>query len=175
MRLVYVAGPLRSPSRWQYQKNVQAAECVGHELMGLGFAPVIPHKNYENFGEEMSAAVLAAELRIISGCDLVLVLNGWERSRGTQLEMSFCFAKQIPVFFEAETHGHPTTINPVLADEDEAIDRLLCERVRQQPWHLVGSVLGDLPQRVKENLDGNTLSTDFIRNYDKPATIPRAA
>lgn len=100
MKLVYVAGPFRSGSAWGVHQNVQAALAVGFQVASLGAVPVIPHSMFQAFDRTLTDEFwLEGTLALMRPCDAVIVVSGWEKSKGTCGEIEEARAAGIPVFF----------------------------------------------------------------------------
>jgi len=105
MKLVYVAGPYRSAlGPWGIYQNIERARIVARELWKMGFAVICPHANTAIFdGYDVSDDVwLAGALVMMKRCDLIVVLNGWESSKGTILEVECATSAGIPVVYWAD-------------------------------------------------------------------------
>jgi hypothetical protein len=99
VKLVYVAGAFRAASAWLVEQNIRKAEALALEVWKLGAAVVCPHTNTRFFdGALPDATFLAGDLEILSRCDAVLMVEGWEQSRGAVAESVFATDKGIRVF-----------------------------------------------------------------------------
>lgn len=99
MKVVYIAGPFRGETSWEVAENVRAAERVGLEVARLGYMPLTPHANTAHFdGCLPDAFWLEGTLELLRRCDAVVLVPGWERSRGTKAEIREAEARKIPVF-----------------------------------------------------------------------------
>ena len=102
--VVYVAGPISDPLRCNRQINIARAEFVGVALCQAGFTPLIPHKlfdSWEEYGYD-DETFYEMDLHLLSRCQAICMVAGWERSRGAKLEFAFAEENQIPVIYEAE-------------------------------------------------------------------------
>lgn len=85
---VYVAGPFRAKTPWLIEQNVRRAEEMALEVWKLGAVAVVPHMLTRQFQDMLPDQVwLEGLLSLMSTCDVVLVLPGWERSEGTKAEI----------------------------------------------------------------------------------------
>jgi nucleoside 2-deoxyribosyltransferase len=99
LKLVYIAGPFRAANAWEVEQNIRKAEALALEVWKLGAAVVCPHTNTRFFdGALPDATFLAGDLEILSRCDAVLMVDGWEQSRGAVAESVFATDKGIRVF-----------------------------------------------------------------------------
>jgi len=99
MRVVYIAGPYRANNAWDIEQNIRRAEHAALMVWAAGMVALCPHTETRFFQGYLPDAVwLAGDLELLSRCDAVLLLPGWERSLGTQAEHKFARAKGIPCF-----------------------------------------------------------------------------
>lgn len=100
--VAYVAGPYRSTTEWGLEHNIRSAENVAINLWSMGYAVICPHKNTANFGGVRclpDQVWLDGDLSILSRCDLLVAVPGWERSKGTVEELNFAVEHDIPILF----------------------------------------------------------------------------
>ena len=103
MRLVYVAGPYRGPSAWKIEENIRRAECLALEVWKGGMACICPHTNTRFYqGEAADEIWLQGDLEIMSRCDWVLMVPGWESSTGATAERDYAIRIGIPVVYSLE-------------------------------------------------------------------------
>ena len=99
MKLIYVAGPYRAESAWEVEKNIRRAEEAGLTLAGLGACPVIPHTMFRFFnGLRTDEFWLEATLQLLSKCDAVYMVPGWENSEGSIGEHAHAQAHGFQIF-----------------------------------------------------------------------------
>ena len=100
--LLYVAGKYRAATREAVSANIEAARQVGIAAAGLGWYPVIPHTNTAHMEHDLPHAGdtfwLAGTLELMTRCDAVVLVPGWETSEGTQAEISEADRLRIPVY-----------------------------------------------------------------------------
>ncbi len=101
MKVIYVAGPYRDKrGGWYVQLNIRAAEGVAMELWRMGAAAICPHLNTLHFDGPLSInTILQGDFEILSRCDALVALPGWERSLGTMAEIEVAASLDIPVFY----------------------------------------------------------------------------
>jgi hypothetical protein len=100
--VAYVAGPYRATTEWGLERNIRLAEGIAINLWSMGYAAICPHKNTANFGGAKGLpdqVWLDGDLSILSRCDLLVAVPGWERSKGTVAELTFATEHGIPVLF----------------------------------------------------------------------------
>jgi hypothetical protein len=96
---IYISGPMSDIS----DLNRKAFEDMASRLRGLNFLPLIPHDN----GLPITAtynAHLVRDIEIMLTCDAVVVLEGWQHSKGASIEAFTADQMGIKVFFEGKTH-----------------------------------------------------------------------
>jgi hypothetical protein len=84
-----MAGPYRAPTAWEVEANIRRAEHFGLEVARMGGMPIIPHANCRFFnGVEgvPEAFWLAGTLRMLTVSDVLVLLPGWTKSKGTCAE-----------------------------------------------------------------------------------------
>lgn len=100
--LIYVAGRYRAPTREAVAANIAAARAVGVYAASLGWYPCIPHVNTAHFEDDLpdlgDEFWLAGTLELMSRCDAVVLVDGWETSLGTAGEIQKADALMLPVY-----------------------------------------------------------------------------
>lgn len=102
MKLVYVAGPYRGPTKEAVELNILTAKRVGLLVAKAGHAPVIPQMNTAGF-ELLDPSIhdefwLEATMEMMRKCDCVVLCPGWEDSSGTRAEINEARRIGIPVY-----------------------------------------------------------------------------
>ena len=105
-KMVYIAGPYSADTKKGVDINIQIAKAVAQDLWHRGYAVICPHMNSAHMdgtmGGKMSWAdsfkmYLVGDFEMISRCDAVVMLPGWEQSRGSCAEFVFAHWLGIPV------------------------------------------------------------------------------
>lgn len=103
MKVVYVAGPYRAADNWLIEQNIRRSEEMALEIWRLGHVGISPHKLTQHYQYHLPDDVwLKGDLEILSRCDAVILLQGWENSSGTKAEIEFALRERIPVFKDLE-------------------------------------------------------------------------
>jgi hypothetical protein len=96
--LVYVSGPYTG----DIDANIERAAQVAAELWEMGHVVICPHTNTAHFEERCNATYehyLKGDLVILSVCDVVVMLEGWQESRGAVAERNHAVEWGIPVYY----------------------------------------------------------------------------
>lgn len=81
--IVFVSGPYRG----DVSGNIERAKQVAIRLWKLGYAVVCPHLNTAHFdGICPDETWLKGDLEIMSRCDAVYMMAGWDTSAGAKAE-----------------------------------------------------------------------------------------
>ncbi len=88
MKIAYVVGPYRAKTIEGIARNIQAAEAVAKKYWLKGYAVICPHKNTAFFdGLTDDDVWLDGDLEILSRCDVVVAMQGWDKSWGAKREV----------------------------------------------------------------------------------------
>lgn len=99
-KVVYVAGPFRASTSWGIEQNIRRAESLALEVWKLGAACICPHANTRFYQYELPDEVwLKGDLELLSRCDAVLMVPGWERSSGACAELDYAKRREMPFFY----------------------------------------------------------------------------
>lgn len=98
MKLAYISGQYRNKIPNRVFDNCIKARSMALKYWKDGYAVICPHLNtFLLDGELPDEAWLAGDLRIIEGCDVIVMLPGWEFSEGAKEEHEYAikFGKEI--------------------------------------------------------------------------------
>lgn len=97
MLLAYLAGPYSG----DVAENIYKAREAAVKLWDMGYAVLCPHLNTANFDVSCQRATyedfMQGDLIMVSRCDLVIMLPGWESSPGARRERDFAVMKGMRV------------------------------------------------------------------------------
>ena len=97
MKLVYLAGPYTAENDWLVFMNVVTARVWAEDVMRRGYAVYSPHA--QNFASSMSwDDIMDRDIEVLSRCDMLVMLPGWEESRGSQMEHRYAVEHEIPIY-----------------------------------------------------------------------------
>jgi len=100
MRLAYLAGPYTADSPELVEANVNAAIDVQVALMESGFAVFCPHTNYGHDRADIDyVRLMHLCFKHLENCDLIVLLPGWEKSRGACMELGYAIAHGLEFYF----------------------------------------------------------------------------
>ncbi len=103
--LVYVAGKFSAPTRAEVELNIKAAERYGILLTNVGAFAVVPHTNtgHPRYAELQSYEFfIAGTLALCRACDAILLIPGWESSRGARGEATEMMRLGRPIFYDVD-------------------------------------------------------------------------
>lgn len=86
MKVVYVAGPIRAENSWLRELNIRKAEMLALDAWKAGAAVICPHAMGRFYTDDDYPMWIAGDLEIISRCDALLMVNGWDQSLGAKAE-----------------------------------------------------------------------------------------
>lgn len=99
--VVYISGKITEKTAYKQRLNVLLAEKVNRKLWELGFATICPHTNAPK-GNLTYQDYIDADLTLLARCDAVLMMNNWQESNGANVELTFAYEHNIPVFYSIE-------------------------------------------------------------------------
>ena len=98
MKLAYLAGPYTAQTPFGEFLNVVTARVWAEEVMKKGYAVYVPH--LQNFASGLSwDEIMSRDLEVLSRCDLLVLLPGWENSKGSQMEHQKALDLEMPVCY----------------------------------------------------------------------------
>lgn len=100
MKVIYIAGPLFGPNDWEIRRNIHRAAALGYEVAKLSAYPLIPHTNTGSvfIGTMTLEFWYEATLEALRRCDAVILVPGWEDSKGAVAEVAEAKRLSLPVF-----------------------------------------------------------------------------
>lgn len=110
--VIYIAGPFTNDDKRTVAANCNAANELARRIRHYGLTPFVPHTGlaggrslcYPDGAVQTVAPDLTWEeamvdcRELLQRCDAVLMVEGWERSRGATEERALAKERGIPVF-----------------------------------------------------------------------------
>ena len=99
LKLVYTAGPYRADTERGVVRNIRRAEAAALAIWQLGAVAICPHMNTRLFGGAAPDEVwLRGDLQILSRCDAIFMVEGWQESSGAKHERALAERLGLLVF-----------------------------------------------------------------------------
>lgn len=103
MKVVYVAGKFSAPDQWQRTRNVRAAENIAYGVACMGAMPLNPLANTCNFYGTLDEKFwYAGTLELLRRCDALILVPGWEDSKGVKAEIAEANRRGMPIFYRVD-------------------------------------------------------------------------
>jgi hypothetical protein len=88
MNVIFICGPYRAENEVGIIENIKRAEKWSAQFWADGLAVICPHKNSALMGGAIPEKLfLDGYLEILSRCDILFVMPGWEKSEGARAEI----------------------------------------------------------------------------------------
>lgn len=107
-RFVYIAGPYRAGTPAGVGRKVGKARALAYELFDCApkdcppWVPIVPHAigfHLDPFGDHKGDAFwLKATADLLTRCDALYLMPGWEKSSGSRAEKALAEQRGIPVY-----------------------------------------------------------------------------
>jgi hypothetical protein len=104
MWVLYIAGPFTADTPWLIENHVRRAEELSLKVCALGgVVALCPHTMYRFFHRmETSQYWYEATLELLRRCDGIVLIHGWELSKGSVEEHKEATKLGLRVFHENE-------------------------------------------------------------------------
>ena len=113
---IYVAGPMSSANLGLFCENVAAADEAAKELFVMGHYPYCPHTMTQSWPDDerpefhdYGRVVAGLDFAWLHCCDAILMLPGWQASKGAMMEYEEAQRRGITVYEDLEEVPCPTT------------------------------------------------------------------
>ena len=103
IKLAYLAGPYSANDDWTKQQHINRCWKAGFALNKRGIGHIGPHLNSQ-WMDAANDADFYYRLgeRLLTACDGILMLDGWENSKGSRQELALANDLGLPVFYSLE-------------------------------------------------------------------------
>ncbi len=99
MKVVYICGPFRAKTTWGIERNTRRAEEAALVVAELGMMPLCPHTNTRFFHGLLTEKFwLDGTAELLTRCNAMFRLHGWETSEGSRSETVIAQRQLIPIF-----------------------------------------------------------------------------
>ena len=105
MRIAYIAGKYQSPTLNGVRINVLRAEALAMKYWVKGYGVICPHKNCNliECPEITEDQIMGAFFSMIERCvDIMVMIPGWQDSRGATQEYDLAVKLGIEIVYETE-------------------------------------------------------------------------
>lgn len=102
-KIIYVCGPYRGKTDYEQIDNIYHAQRVALRLWELGWVVFCPHLNTANFNWYSNLpddVWLNGGLKLLGRCDCMIMLKGWEQSKGANAELELAIEKGLEIYYE---------------------------------------------------------------------------
>ena len=101
MKVIYIAGPYTANTNWQTQENINLAMKYGRFIAEIGAMPLISHSNTPLVFADLKCPQFWYDgtMELLRRCDAILLIPGWESSKGALAEREEAIKLSIPVFY----------------------------------------------------------------------------
>lgn len=144
---VYLAGPMRGHSSWNFPTFKQAKECwerAGHHVFcpatiaaALGYGPDhgVNAEPGEYGADSHLRHVLLGDVLCLSHADAIALLPGWETSRGAAMELATAQFLGLPIFCATTMERMYPIIKPW-----QEVSKLRADIMRSASYQGVGHI-----------------------------------
>lgn len=102
--VVYLSGKYSG----DIEENLKTARINAINLWEQGYTVLTPHLNTQHFEKDCLCVYddyIAGDLSLLSRCDVIYMMDGWEDSSGAKMERDYAKSQNIPVVYnDLELH-----------------------------------------------------------------------
>ena len=116
MKTVFISGAYTAKSRGEVMRNILAAHHLAATVLEIGACPICPHLNFAFMEEVVDVSyqqVLNTCFHLVTKCDAILMIKGWEKSSGASKERLWAKDLNLPIFY------NPNQVKKWLRRENE--------------------------------------------------------
>jgi len=151
MKIAYISGPITAPTISKHYDNLQSGREAAIRYWKLGYAVICPHMNTafmdgifgENYDDNW-IGFLQGDMEFIRVADVVIMLPGWQESRGAKKEHEKAMKLSKEIIYEEKNgmiYGEPDcddvpgiAISGKARSGKDTLCSMLLERL-DSPWH----------------------------------------
>ena len=98
MKIAYIAGPYRAKTKLGVLINIIRARKAAKKYWQKGYAVICPHSNSALFDSVVpDQHFLDGDIEILSKCDVIVMIKGWQKSSGARNELSFALENRLTI------------------------------------------------------------------------------
>lgn len=106
--VIYISGKYSASTAEGIKDNIKTAKMVAVSLWEHKFTALCPHLNTANFEDESKAITwedyLEGDKVLVDRSDAILMLPGWEDSKGARVEFDYAKLHSMPIFYVTEAN-----------------------------------------------------------------------
>jgi hypothetical protein len=165
---IYISGKISGLQEAEYKENFARAEEL---LQAKGYQVTNPLKNGVSSGEHWRTH-MKQDINLLLDCDVIYMLENWEKSEGAALERHIASALGITVLYEREPKYRD--VKKAIEDSMGVNFKTIAEDSRNR-WHVYARMIyahsvkkrGETSQRIasETNHDECTIAY-YLRKYD---------
>jgi hypothetical protein len=114
--IVYISGPLTTAG--SLDENIKAAKKVAERYWELGYTVICPHLNCSFDIDVSYDKWMEYDIRLLSKCNIVVLMNGWEHSNGSVIEFKEAVKLGLDIVFDRNDTLRLDIITQRLLDEN---------------------------------------------------------
>ena len=104
---IYIAGPYSADNLIDYEAHKRIGRAMGAYLTAHGYAPYCPFLDSVYLEGVYGDAITVKDLQEVSmayveTCEAMLILPGWENSKGTKAEIKRAKELNLPVYYDRD-------------------------------------------------------------------------
>lgn len=103
--IIYVSGKYSAPTRDGIEKNIQSARRGAIAVWEKGHTALCPHLNTQHFDDDCKCGYddyIHGDLEMVTRCDAIFMLPGWQESKGAVRELAFARKCEIAEFYSLD-------------------------------------------------------------------------
>jgi nucleoside 2-deoxyribosyltransferase len=112
-------------------ENIDVARRIAIELWEQGFSVLTPHLNTYHFETDCKCTYeqyIQGDLEMLSRCDVIVMLQGWNQSKGATKEREFAKYLGMPIYYYPEI---PTKRDMMSSDQEAHLAQIINKFIRR--------------------------------------------